>query len=199
MSVLEIQQPDAGAAAHNARRDGAVALYPIPSLSSQAGRRKPATGNRALRAVPTADSAEFAHSVSQRAAIRADVEAAFSPRTGRAMLTSLGAPAKATAVGTRNAAGVAVDLDKVLTLVVKALSALLLVAVLAVAGLMVGSLFLASPGDVLVVQPGDTLWSIASTVTNAPDISAVVADIRDLNNLGSDALTVGQSIELPAY
>jgi len=139
------------------------------------------------------------HSVGQRAAIRADVEAAFSPRAGRAMLTSLGAPAKATAVGTRNAAGVAVDLDKVLTLVVKALSALLLVAVLAVAGLMVGSLFLASPGDVLVVQPGDTLWSIASTVTNAPDPSAVVADIRDLNNLGSDALTVGQSIELPAY
>jgi nucleoid-associated protein YgaU len=49
----------------------------------------------------------------------------------------------------------------------------------------------------VVVQPGDTLWSIASPVAGGGDVRAVVADIRQLNGLSSARLVPGQTLQLP--
>jgi len=49
-----------------------------------------------------------------------------------------------------------------------------------------------------VVQPGDTLWGLASEVA-APgvDLRDVVADLADLNGLKDQSLAAGQEIILP--
>ena len=49
----------------------------------------------------------------------------------------------------------------------------------------------------VVVQPGDTLWSIASPVAADGDVRAVVAEIRQLNGLSSADLVPGQTLRLP--
>jgi nucleoid-associated protein YgaU len=49
----------------------------------------------------------------------------------------------------------------------------------------------------VVVQPGDTLWSIASPVAADGDVRAVVAEIRQLNDLSSADLVPGQTLQLP--
>ena len=50
-----------------------------------------------------------------------------------------------------------------------------------------------------VVQPGDTLWSIASTVAEpGEDIRLVIDDVARLNQLASSSLQVGQTLRLPA-
>jgi nucleoid-associated protein YgaU len=59
-----------------------------------------------------------------------------------------------------------------------------------------GGLRLAGESAV-VVQPGDTLWSIASPVAGGGDVRAVVAEIRQLNGLSSARLTPGQTLRLP--
>ena len=48
-----------------------------------------------------------------------------------------------------------------------------------------------STGNTYVVQNGDTLWNIAKR------FDTTVAEIKRLNNLTSDALTIGQVLELP--
>jgi len=49
----------------------------------------------------------------------------------------------------------------------------------------------------VVVQPGDTLWSIATSLDGDGDVRAVVDEIQPLNGLNSAALVPGQTILLP--
>lgn len=49
----------------------------------------------------------------------------------------------------------------------------------------------------VVVQPGDTLWSIAAGVAGNADVRDVVARIQELNRLHGTVLMPGQVLELP--
>ena len=50
-----------------------------------------------------------------------------------------------------------------------------------------------------VVQPGDTLWSIADgSSTSDVDVREVIADLRELNNLRTSSLQIGQRLSLPS-
>ncbi|MGA1649517.1 MAG: LysM peptidoglycan-binding domain-containing protein, partial [Ilumatobacteraceae bacterium] len=62
-----------------------------------------------------------------------------------------------------------------------------------VAGVDVSGAFVISDG-VYVVQPGDTLWSIASSLTTG-SIRGYVADLVSLN--GGASIDVGQILVLP--
>ncbi|WP_034511541.1 LysM peptidoglycan-binding domain-containing protein [Blastococcus sp. URHD0036] len=60
-----------------------------------------------------------------------------------------------------------------------------------------GELELAGRTEV-VVQPGDTVWSIATEVTGrGEDVRAVVDAIERLNDLESSAVVPGQVLEVP--
>jgi nucleoid-associated protein YgaU len=52
-------------------------------------------------------------------------------------------------------------------------------------------------GSSVVVQSGDTLWSIASAVAEDADVRAVVDEIQDLNGLDGAELRPGQVLVLP--
>lgn len=79
----------------------------------------------------------------------------------------------------------------------------LVVALLAIAGFL---LVMTSVGadqptvtEAYLVQPGDTLWSIADrTAGDTDDVRVVVYEIRDMNDLASSALQPGQVLQLPA-
>ena len=49
----------------------------------------------------------------------------------------------------------------------------------------------------IVVQPGDTLWSIASEHYPGDDVRVRVQDIEQANGLHGPRLEVGQSLKLP--
>jgi|ERR671924_860133 nucleoid-associated protein YgaU len=49
----------------------------------------------------------------------------------------------------------------------------------------------------VVVQPGDTLWSIAAARYPGDDVRARVQDIEDANGLSGPQIEVGQSLKLP--
>src|SRR5207302_29576 len=49
----------------------------------------------------------------------------------------------------------------------------------------------------VVVQPGDTLWGIASEHYPADDVRARVQDIEQANGLRGPTIEVGQSLHLP--
>jgi nucleoid-associated protein YgaU len=49
----------------------------------------------------------------------------------------------------------------------------------------------------VVVQSGDTLWSIASSVAGDDDVRAVIDRIRQVNGLSGSALEPGQVLHLP--
>jgi len=49
----------------------------------------------------------------------------------------------------------------------------------------------------VVVQPGDTLWGIASEHYPADDVRARVQDIEQANGLRGPTIEVGQSLRLP--
>jgi LysM repeat protein len=75
---------------------------------------------------------------------------------------------------------------------------------LAVAG--AGALALAgssAPADrpaatsTVVVQPGDTLWSIARDLDPTGDPRSAVAELKDLNNLRGSTIEVGRQLLLP--
>ncbi|MGI8888747.1 MAG: LysM peptidoglycan-binding domain-containing protein [Nocardioidaceae bacterium] len=54
--------------------------------------------------------------------------------------------------------------------------------------------------EIVVVEPGLTLWEIAAEVAPEQDPRTVVADIVDLNALGdAGAILVGQSLFVPEY
>jgi LysM repeat protein len=50
----------------------------------------------------------------------------------------------------------------------------------------------------VVVQPGDTLWSIAAERYPSDDVRARVQDIEIANQLSSPAIEVGETLRLPA-
>lgn len=49
----------------------------------------------------------------------------------------------------------------------------------------------------VVVQPGDTLWSIAQDVAGSADVRGVVDRIQEVNGLHGTVLQPGQVLELP--
>jgi hypothetical protein len=49
----------------------------------------------------------------------------------------------------------------------------------------------------VVVQQGDTLWSIASSLGADADVRAVIDEIQQLNHLDGTDLVPGQVLELP--
>jgi nucleoid-associated protein YgaU len=59
-----------------------------------------------------------------------------------------------------------------------------------------GDLRLAGVSSV-VVEPGDTLWSIASSVDEGRDVRAVIDEIQELNGLSGVDLVPGQVLQLP--
>ena len=53
------------------------------------------------------------------------------------------------------------------------------------------------PAPSVVVQPHDTLWSIATRTSPRRDPYAAVADIRRINHLDGYVVHPGQTLELP--
>ena len=53
------------------------------------------------------------------------------------------------------------------------------------------------PAPTVVVQPHDTLWSIATRVSGRRDPHAAVAEIRRLNGLDGVVVHPGQTLVLP--
>jgi nucleoid-associated protein YgaU len=49
----------------------------------------------------------------------------------------------------------------------------------------------------VVVEPGDTLWSIAESVAGGADVRDVVDRIQELNRLDGSSLVPGQVLQLP--
>ena len=49
----------------------------------------------------------------------------------------------------------------------------------------------------VVVQPGDTLWSIATDHYPSDDVRSRVQDIEQANGLRGPAIEVGQTLRLP--
>ena len=52
-------------------------------------------------------------------------------------------------------------------------------------------------GSSVVVEPGDTLWSIAAAVAGDGDVRAVVHTIRRINGLDGAPIMPGQVLQLP--
>jgi nucleoid-associated protein YgaU len=84
------------------------------------------------------------------------------------------------------------------------LAAVLLLALGVALGSWLGPLLAGADGDLrlagvqsVVVQPGDTLWSISSDVAGTDDVRAVVDRIQQLNHLRGTVLVPGQVLELP--
>ncbi|TAN34359.1 LysM peptidoglycan-binding domain-containing protein [bacterium] len=50
----------------------------------------------------------------------------------------------------------------------------------------------------VVVQPGDTIWSIAAERYPSDDVRARVEDIERLNRLSSPLITAGETLRVPA-
>lgn len=49
-----------------------------------------------------------------------------------------------------------------------------------------------------VVQPGDTLWTIAADLTGPDeDIRSVISEVRRFNHMQTSALSVGQVLSIP--
>jgi LysM repeat protein len=56
-----------------------------------------------------------------------------------------------------------------------------------------------APADAtVVVQPGDTLWSIAAEHYPSSDVRARVGDIERANGLRSPVIQVGETLRLPS-
>jgi nucleoid-associated protein YgaU len=84
------------------------------------------------------------------------------------------------------------------------LAVVLTLAVGVAIGSWLGPLIAGGDGDLrlagvqsVVVQPGDTLWSIAADAAGAGDVRAAVDRIQELNGLQGTVLIPGQVIELP--
>ena len=71
--------------------------------------------------------------------------------------------------------------------------------VLASVGLAVAARGGAPPANttVVVVQPGDTLWSIATAQYPGDDVRVRIEDIEQANGLSGPTIEVGQTLKLP--
>jgi hypothetical protein len=49
----------------------------------------------------------------------------------------------------------------------------------------------------LIVQPGESLWSVANRIAPHSDARAVIADIESLNHLSGPAVEPGQQLVVP--
>jgi nucleoid-associated protein YgaU len=52
-------------------------------------------------------------------------------------------------------------------------------------------------GTSVVVEPGDTLWSIASSLDGDSDVRTLIDEIQELNGLDGVDLVPGQRLQLP--
>ena len=84
------------------------------------------------------------------------------------------------------------------------LAAVLMLTLGVAIGSWVGPLLAGGSGDLrmagvqsVVVQPGDTLWSIAADAAGTDDVRAVVDRIQELNGLRGTLLMPGQVLQLP--
>ena len=50
----------------------------------------------------------------------------------------------------------------------------------------------------MVVQPGQSLWSIATAIDPSADPRATIHQIKALNSLDGSVVRVGQAIKVPA-
>ena len=55
----------------------------------------------------------------------------------------------------------------------------------------------AEPTLVVQVQPGDTLYDLAASITTDGDVNAMVERIEELNRLESSMLYAGQKLRVP--
>ena len=53
------------------------------------------------------------------------------------------------------------------------------------------------PTETIVVAPGDTLWDIASDLSEDGDVREMIRHIEQLNSLDTVALAVGQRLSVP--
>lgn len=53
------------------------------------------------------------------------------------------------------------------------------------------------PAPTVIVQPHDTLWSIASRTSPGNDPYDVVGQIKKINNLDGDLVHAGETLQLP--
>ena len=116
-------------------------------------------------------------------------------------------PAGSTAVG--HTCARCADGDRVVPAVrltgrARRLLAVLVAAVAVLAGVWVGSVVGGGDGELVlvsdsnvVVQQGDTLWSIARSVAGDEDVRMVVDAIQELNGLDGSTLQPGQVLRLP--
>lgn len=57
-----------------------------------------------------------------------------------------------------------------------------------------------APMQVMQVQPGDTLWSIARQAGGQQqDVRQVIQEIREMNELGEALIQPGQKLLVPVY
>ncbi|MEN8673000.1 LysM peptidoglycan-binding domain-containing protein [Nocardioides sp.] len=54
-----------------------------------------------------------------------------------------------------------------------------------------------APTETIVVAPGDTLWEIASDLSEDGDVRDMMRTIEQLNSLDTVALAVGQRLQVP--
>lgn len=85
-----------------------------------------------------------------------------------------------------------------LMVAIKVMLVLILLCSVALVGLGIG-FALKGDAQAVIVQPGDSLYSIAASVPDAPSLTLTVDDIRSLNALDSDVLQAGQQLILPEY
>ena len=53
------------------------------------------------------------------------------------------------------------------------------------------------PTETIVVASGDTLWGIASDLSDSGDVRSMMRQLQDLNSLDSASLAVGQQLQVP--
>ena len=84
---------------------------------------------------------------------------------------------------------------------VAALLMTLSVMLLAVAPSVIATVTAGDPVPVseVTVQPGDTLWDIASAANPGGDVAQTVDEIAELNALSDGQLRVGQELTVPEY
>ncbi len=51
--------------------------------------------------------------------------------------------------------------------------------------------------EVITVAPGETLWGIAAEVADGGDVGAMVAEIREMNDLDTSMVYAGQDLRVP--